>query len=149
MQTNFDLNKEFCNLFGIPIPDKPIIPDEKTKEKAINLIMEEVNNELIPALKRGDLTSIRDGIADSLYVIYQAAAMYGINADKDYYEAHCSNMTKACSSMEEAETTKEYHEVCTGSKCVIEENNNRFIVKRLKDGKIMKSINYTPAIFED
>lgn len=75
-------------------------------ELAIKLIEEEVNEELLPAVKQifagpmdGDheqllLTSILDGAVDSVYVIYQLCNTLGLPFDEAFAEVHRSNMAK-------------------------------------------------------
>ena len=70
---------------------------------AVNLIDEEVNRELIPAINRMvrdrdismlNLAEILDGIVDSVYVIYQLCNTLGLPFDAAWDEVHSSNMAK-------------------------------------------------------
>ena len=75
-------------------------------ELAVNLIKEEVNEELLAAVKQlvsgpmdGDheqmlLTSILDGAVDAVYVIYQLCNTLGLPFDEAFAEVHRSNMAK-------------------------------------------------------
>lgn len=61
-----------------PIRVTPGRPTEASLALDIRLIDEEVNRELLPALRRGDMIGIADGIADSIVVLLQAALDHGI-----------------------------------------------------------------------
>jgi len=76
-------------------PDKPTldIPKE-VKRLRYNLIDEEIQEELLPALIENNLVEIADGIADSIYVLVGCAIAYGIPIDRIFLEVHRSNMTK-------------------------------------------------------
>jgi len=58
------------------------------------LIDEEVNKELKPAMDRGDMIGIADGIADSIYVLIGAALEYGIPLEKVWDAVQTANMAK-------------------------------------------------------
>lgn len=72
---------------------------------AVKLIEEEVNEELLPAVKQlanlmdGDhermlLTAVLDGAVDAVYVIYQLCNTLGLPFDEAFAEVHRSNMAK-------------------------------------------------------
>lgn len=74
-------------------------------ELAVKLIKEEVNDELLPAVRMlpdpmdGDhhnmlLTSVLDGAVDAVYVIYQLCNTLGLPFDEAFAEVHRSNMAK-------------------------------------------------------
>lgn len=99
--------KEFHTKYGHYISDKPAIPLGPIRELRNQLINEEVNAELFPAIDDGDLVlygkitaednlvAIADALADSLYVIFGTALSYGIPIDEVFTEVHRSNMTKS------------------------------------------------------
>lgn len=61
-----------------------------------------------------------------------------------FKEVHRSNMSKACASMEEAEKTVDYYLKNKNVKSYIKPHNGKFLVLR-EDGKLLKSISYSPA----
>lgn len=85
--------KAFHKAFEILIETIPIIPDAETIQLREDLIREEVD-ELIAALRAGDLVGVADGLADLLYVTYGTAVSCGIHMPPIFQEVHRSNMTK-------------------------------------------------------
>lgn len=87
-----EFHKTFC-------PDQielfPQEPNNKIKLLRTRLIDEEVNTELLPALKSGNLVQIADGIADSIVVLIGTAIAYGIPLKEVWKAVHKSNMAKA------------------------------------------------------
>lgn len=69
-------------------------------ELAVKLIEEEVNEELLPAVRaiaggqHADLVEILDGAVDSVYVIYQLCNTLGLPFDEAFAEVQRSNMAK-------------------------------------------------------
>lgn len=93
-------------------------------ELAYRLIIEEVDNETIPALlayeRSGSLehlAELADGLVDSVYVLLHAAHSLGIPFDACWDEVHRSNMAKV---------------------------NSDGSVNRRKDGKILKPEGWQP-----
>jgi len=60
----------------------------------IELIREEFQDELIPALQAGDLVESADAAIDLLYVVFGLCVEMGINAAPLFDEVHSSNMSK-------------------------------------------------------
>lgn len=101
---------EFHRLFDAPILEQPQIPADRA-ELRINLLSEELN-ELKQAIADGNLTEVADAFADLQYVLSGAILEFGL-ADRFgaiFDEVQRSNMSKACSSREEAEQTVEYYQ---------------------------------------
>jgi len=122
-------------------------------KSCLALITEEVR-ELNDAITANDLTETRDALADILYVVYGMAYRLGIDADRDFGLVHESNMTKFCSSEEEARATvaqyrakfeagespydtPAYRRATTGA--------NLWIVFNESTGKVLKNMNYKPV----
>ena len=59
-----------------------------------------------------------------------------------YLEVQGSNMSKACSSEEEAQATVAIRAKEQKEPCHYEKVGNAFVVYRTRDKKVMKSINY-------
>lgn len=87
-------NRDFHEAFGIPTPDHIIPLPEDQVEVAIELIREEFEDELIPALRSGDLIESIDAIIDILYVTFGVANRMGVDAEPFYDEVQRSNMSK-------------------------------------------------------
>ena len=75
------------------IPPYPQLPPDAQKQLRIRLIDEEIN-ETVRAMDIGDLTSIADGIADSIVVLLGTAITYGIDIRPVWDIVHASNMAK-------------------------------------------------------
>jgi len=122
-------------------------------KSCLALITEEVR-ELNDAIVADDLTETRDALADILYVVYGMAYRLGIDADLDFALVHDSNMTKFCTSEDEARATvaqylakyeegsspydtPAYRRATTGE--------NLWIVFNESTGKVLKNMNYKPV----
>ena len=102
---------EFHTLFDAPILDTPQIPDQKIASLRVSLLQEELN-ELQEAIDNNDLVEVIDALADLQYVLSGAVLEFGLGekfADV-FAEVQRSNMSKACSSLQEAEATVEYYQ---------------------------------------
>jgi len=76
------------------IPQYPQMPDSRKLVLAKKLINEEVNEELLPALDKGDLVAIADGGVDAIVVILDAMVFCGIDIRPIWDVIHKSNMAK-------------------------------------------------------
>lgn len=92
-KTNFEKVKEFHEAFNHPVRTQPMIPDMNEQILREDLIDEEFK-ELKRAMVNDDIVEVADAIGDLLYVVYGAALVCGINADKVFDEVHKSNMSK-------------------------------------------------------
>lgn len=120
--------EEFMTIGGQEVLTVPTLPSDEIRDLRIALMQEELNgiNELVEAMKAGDMVRIADGLADLEYVHKGTAAAYGISARAVFNEAHRSNMTKF----------------------VWDEENQSYIVTKREDGKILKPDTYEEADFE-
>ena len=136
----------FHNTFNLPVLDEPVIPSKERCALRINLIEEELR-ELKEAIEDNDLVEVADAFCDIQYVLSGAILEFGLkNKFKTLFdEVQRSNMSKTCKNMEEAIATQEYYEKEKGMKSRIEERNGEFLVYRIEDGKVLKSVNYSPA----
>lgn len=91
---SYEMVKEFHEVFGHPVPSTPgdIAPERKNLR--VELIREEFEDELLPAVANGDLIAIADALGDIEYVVNGMALEYGINLPAVVEEIHRSNMTK-------------------------------------------------------
>ena len=62
-----------------------------------------------------------------------------------FEEVQRSNMSKTCSTQEEAQKTQDYYNEKDGTISEIIKRGNEYIVYRKPDGKVLKSINYSKA----
>ena len=156
--TNFEKVKEFNTAFDMVRscePNRTIFDtDPNTVDLRIKLIREEFE-EFVEACKTKDFGEARDAIADMLYVVYGAADAFGIQADTDFNDVHDSNMSKLCSSQEEAEATvHDYEQKFNRGESPYDspyyyklENKDKWVVKNRSTGKALKSINYHAVKF--
>lgn len=136
---------EFHTLFDAPILDTPQIPTQRAQLR-VNLLEEELN-ELKKAIADGDLVEVADAFADLQYVLSGAILEFGLGdrfADI-FAEVQRSNMSKACSTLEEAQATVEHYKTTKWFDAHIITKWDQYLVYRTEDNKVLKSINYSPA----
>jgi len=154
-QTDFQNVTEFNRLFGNKTYTTPRLDifdnDQKTVISCMSLITEEYK-ELVEAIETKDFTETIDALADLIVVIGGMACRFGIDLDKASDIVHKSNMSKLCTSEDEAQKTIEWYK----------ENDTRYdspyyelaldgvhyVVRNKSTGKILKNMNYTPANFK-
>lgn len=140
---------DFHDLFELPVLDIPQIPSADRCKLRIALLEEELD-ELKEAIRNNDLKEAADAFCDLQYVLSGAILEFGLAAKFSslFAEVQRSNMSKACKSLEEAEATQQKY---LNEKNIISEikrKNEFYLVYRLEDGKVLKSINYSPANLE-
>jgi predicted HAD superfamily Cof-like phosphohydrolase len=137
---------EFHRTFQHPVLEKPEIPDATRCKLRVNLLAEELK-EFEEAIVDGDLTEIADALCDLQYVLSGAVLEFGLAGKfvELFNEVQRSNMSKACSSREEAEATVAHYAQTKGEACYIREMDGLFLVFREGDNKTMKSVGYSPA----
>ena len=136
--------EEFNSLMNKPNNYEPTIPEKKEWEFVYNFVLEELE-EYREACERGDIVEILDALCDIAYVSLGNGTMLHGLKDKiwpAYLEVQGSNMSKACSSEEEAQATVESRSKEQGEPCHYEKVGRYYVVYRTRDKKVMKSINY-------
>ena len=136
---------EFHRTFKHPIEEEPVIPDERRCKLRVALIQEELN-ELEAAINDNDLVEIADALCDIQYVLSGAVLEFGMG-DKFkelFNEVQRSNMSKTCSSLEEAEETVAYYKEVRKVDCYFKKTDGHYLVYRKGDNKTLKSIQYSP-----
>jgi len=116
----------------------------KDAQFVIDFIQEELD-ELKEAVKNKDVVEIFDAILDITYVgLGNGALVFGLKDKliKGYNEVQASNMSKICSTEEEAKETVKLRSEQQGEACHYEETDKGFVVYRTRDNKVMKNINY-------
>lgn len=153
--TNFEKVIEFNTVFGLPTHNSPQTNITQTNpaltKLRVDLITEECQ-ELVDAVRDNNFTEVVDALADILYVVYGAGSSFGVDLNKAFDIVHSSNMSKLCRSEAEAKLTVEWYK--REKKDVYDSPNYRqsdcgryWVVFNESTGKILKSINYTPAKF--
>ena len=134
---------EFHKTFGHPVRTELSLLDKDETKLVIALIQEELD-EYKKAAKEGDIIEIADALGDIQYLLNGAFNRHGLGGIKEKIldEIHASNMSKACSSREEAEKMIDESTTKRGSKLSYAEVNNRFVIYRDSDGKVMKGNKY-------
>lgn len=141
---------DFHRTFKAPILDTPQIPSEQRCELRVNLLQEELN-ELSQAIKDNDLVEIADALCDIQYVLSGAVLEFGLG-DKFvelFNEVQRSNMSKACSTEEEAQMTLEHYKQKDGTEGYYKKVGDKWVTYRNGDDKVLKSISYSPANIKD
>ena len=136
--------EDFNHTFGKPNNYEPTIPDRKEWEFVYNFILEELE-EYRQACENGDIVEVLDALCDITYVSLGNGVMLHGLKDKiwpAYQEVQDSNMSKSCSTEEEAIQTVSVRAKEQDEPCHYEKVNERYIVYRSRDRKVMKSINY-------
>ena len=136
--------EEFNAVMGKPNNYNPVIPDEKEWMFVYNFILEELE-EYKHACETGNIIEVLDALCDITYVSLGNGAMLHGLKDKvwpAYQEVQASNLSKACTSEEEAQDTVRVRSAEQKEECHYEKVGKYYIVYRTRDRKVMKNINY-------
>lgn len=148
MQSPDALNavKEFHTTFQHPVLDTPQIPSKARTDLRVSLLQEELN-ELKEAIEDKDIVEIADALADIQYVLAGAILEFGLGEKFKaiFDEVQRSNMSKACTSREEAMETMQYYKINKNTNSTANEVDEKWLIFREGDNKTLKSINYSPA----
>ena len=141
-----NLVAEFHRTFNHPIPSSPLIPAENRCKLRVALLAEELK-ELEVAILEKDVVGVADALADLQYVLSGAILEFGLGEKfaAVFEEVQRSNMSKACSTEEEARATVAFYKEKDGTVCHYEQKDGKWLVYRSSDNKTIKSINYSPA----
>ncbi len=134
----------FNATFGKPNNYEPTIPKKKEWQFVYDFILEELE-EYRQACENGDIVEVLDALCDITYVSLGNGVMLHGLKDKiwpAYQEVQDSNMSKSCSTEEEAIQTVSVRAKEQDEPCHYEKVNERYIVYRSRDRKVMKSIKY-------
>jgi predicted HAD superfamily Cof-like phosphohydrolase len=136
--------EEFNSLMNKPNNYAPTIPSEAEWDFVYKFVLEELE-EYKHACEQGDIVEVLDALCDIAYVsIGNGAMLHGLK-DKiwpAYMEVQASNLSKACTTQEEAQKTVEVRSKEQGEGCHYEQVGDKYIVYRTRDRKVMKNINY-------
>jgi predicted HAD superfamily Cof-like phosphohydrolase len=136
--------EDFNNLMSKPNNYTPTIPEKKEWQFVYDFVLEELE-EYKQACEKGDIVEILDALCDIAYVSLGNGTMLHGLKDKiwpAYQEVQASNMSKACTTQEEAVRTVEVRSKEQGEPCHWEQVGDMYIVYRTRDRKVMKSLTY-------
>lgn len=136
--------EEFNSTMGKPNNYEPTIPEKKEWQFVYDFVLEELEEYKV-ACENGDIVEVLDALCDIAYVSLGNGTMLHGLKDKiwpAYLEVQGSNMSKACSSEEEAQATVELRSKEQEEPCHYEKVGRYYIVYRTRDRKVMKNINY-------
>ena len=136
--------EDFNNLMSKPNNYTPIIPEKKEWQFVYDFVLEELE-EYKEACEKGDIVEVLDALCDIAYVSLGNGTMLHGLKDKiwpAYQEVQASNMSKACTTQEEAIRTVEVRSEEQGEPCHWEQVGDMYIVYRTRDRKVMKSLTY-------
>ena len=141
-----DKVSKFHKTFEAPILENPEIPSEDRCNLRVSLLQEELN-ELSDAIKNKDIVEIADALCDLQYVLSGAILEFGMGNtfDEMFDEVQRSNMSKACNSLQEAIETISHYKKKDNTEAMYKQVGDSWIVYRISDNKVLKSINYSPA----
>lgn len=148
MQQINSLNQvsDFHKTFNAPVLDTPQIPSEQRCQLRVSLLQEELN-ELSEAIKDNNLVEIADALCDLQYVLSGAVLEFGLGEKfvELFNEVQRSNMSKACSTEEEAKRTLEHYKQKDGTEGYYKQIGEKWVCYRSTDDKVLKSIGYSAA----
>ena len=118
--------------------------DIDASELRVALLQEELD-ELKEAIAKNDLIEVADALADLQYVLSGTVHEFGMGSRfaSLFDEVHRSNMSKACATRDEAEATVAHYAARNQPAQMFEQPDGSFLVKRIADDKVLKSINYS------
>lgn len=144
-KSSIEMVREFNEKFGHPNAETPCIPDDKTVHFRSTFLKEEAE-ETVTACVENDLIGLADGLGDMQYVLDGFFLNAGLAHKKDEImaEIHRSNMSKACKDSHELqETLLKLYKDNPEQKFDYRPMGGEYVVYRVSDGKIQKSINYS------
>ena len=136
--------EEFNRLMNKPNNYVPTIPVKSEWDFVYNFVLEELE-EYKQACEKQDIVEVLDALCDIAYVsLGNGVMLHGLKNQiwPAYMEVQASNLSKACSTQEEAQKTVEVRSAEQGEPCHYEQVAGKYIVYRSRDRKVMKSINY-------
>ena len=134
----------FNSTFGKPNNYEPTIPEKKEWQFVYDFVLEELE-EYRQACENGDIVEVLDALCDIAYVSLGNGTMLHGLKDKiwpAYQEVQGSNMSKSCINEKEAMETVTLRSKEQAEPCHFEQVEDRFVVYRTRDRKVMKSIEY-------
>jgi predicted HAD superfamily Cof-like phosphohydrolase len=151
MSSNFEKVSQFMQSAGQVKKSINNLTEDQINElkKFRTSLIEEEFNELKDAFKKNDRMEVIDALVDILYVVYGTGVAFEIELDEAFKIVHDSNMSKFCKTEEEAKETVEYYKNTSKiyDSPAYRWEQGFYVVYNESTGKILKSVNYTPAKF--
>lgn len=146
---SLNLVADFHRTFKHPIQSDPVIPSENRCQLRVALLSEELK-EMEVAILEKDIVGVADALCDIQYVLSGAILEFGLGGKFSalFEEVQRSNMSKACTSEDEAKKTVEHYKIKDGTECYYKQEGDKWLVYRKSDNKTIKSIGYSPANLE-
>ena len=121
----------FHRLFKHPILDNPTIPAKERADLRVRLIAEELD-ELKEAIANNDMIEVADALCDIQYVLSGAVLEFGLGDKfvKLFEEVQRSNMSKACTNMEEVEASIAHYKNVKGEECTYRKEGDKYLLFR-------------------
>jgi predicted HAD superfamily Cof-like phosphohydrolase len=138
--------EEFHNAFNAPVLETPQIPSKERCNLRVTLIQEELD-EMKEAIENGDVIEIADSLGDLMVVLCGSILEFGMGDkfDEIFENIHNSNMSKACSTQQEAIETLLHYKQKDGTEGTYQQIGDVYVVNRNGDNKVLKSVAYSPA----
>lgn len=143
MNINTEKVKQFQQLFDT-IGNKPNFDNWQLRVK---LIQEELD-ELKEAFESNDMVEVADAYGDIMFLVLGGVYKHGVPCFEQIFNEICdSNLSKADVTLDDAMLSKQKYSN-DNIETHIEHKNNRFIIRRNEDNKVLKSHKYTPVSLE-
>lgn len=142
--------KNIFDIYDNPSADlKYIISLIKNLKVTINVVL----NNLLQSSINKDFLAIKEHLCNLLKSIYFMGILLGIDLNKSFDIVHKSNMSKLCTNVKEAQETVQWYKDSDNRydspSYRNSDNADYWVVYNESTGKILKSINYTPANFSE
>lgn len=149
MNNVLGLVKDLHDVFRLPCEACPTIPAKGITSLRLKLLKEEVG-ELEDAIAHDDIVEVADALVDIQYVLAGAILEFGMSEKfmTMFREVHRSNMSKPCSTLDEAKFSAEYFEKSGIPVTLDKIGGGKYAIFRNADGKILKGVNFTPPELE-
>ena len=109
-----------------------------------------LNNNLKIEIDKKHFENIKETLVKLLYSVNTLGIIIGVDLDRSFDIVHNSNMTKICKNKEEAQHSVTWYikNDRRYNSPSYKQNKYGFVIFNEDTGKILKSINYTPANFD-
>lgn len=149
--TNFDLVKNHTNYINLNKGPNELFKTYHSQVLNALDILKINLTQLKESLDNFEYNNITSDLVNLLYETYKMGCILNIDLDNSFDIVHKSNMSKLCNTIEEAKLTVENY--VSNDKRYDTPNyrksdlGNYYVIYNKSTGKILKSINYTPANF--
>jgi predicted HAD superfamily Cof-like phosphohydrolase len=161
LQNNYEMVKKFITdktNYNIPLTvQSNIFSLDKTDTLTTNIdnILKDLNKEntiFNSEIDNKNLNVITVNLNSLLFITYKIGILLGIDLNSTFSIVHESNMSKLCKTEQEAIDTVEWYKInekrYDSPEYRKSDFDNYYVVFNKSTGKILKSINYTPAKFD-